>query len=397
MTDVYIVEAVRTAVGSFMGTLAEVHPARLAEVTIRELFRRTGIAPEAVDEVILGNAIGAGLGQNVARQAAMAAGIPQERTAMTVNMVCGSGLRSVVLAAQTIRSGDARIVVAGGTENMSFAPYILPKVRGGLRLGHSEVLDVMVLDGLWDVFNNCHMGITAENLAERFGISRRAQDEYAARSQTRAEAAIKAGRFTDEIVPISVERKKGAPIEFKQDEFPRFGTTVDVLARLKPAFKPNGTVTAGNASGINDGAAAVMVVGEDVLKEKRLTPLARIVSWGYAGTDPAVMGIGPVEAVRKALSLAGWSLEEVELIEANEAFAVQTLALTRCLGWDLERVNVNGGAIALGHPIGASGARILVTLLHEMRRRNARKGLATLCVGGGMGIAMCVERERDKQ
>ncbi|MCX7591077.1 MAG: acetyl-CoA C-acyltransferase, partial [Kiritimatiellae bacterium] len=299
----------------------------------------------------------------------------------------------VVVAAQAIHAGDARLVIAGGTENMSFAPYLLPKARGGLRMGHGEVLDAMILDGLWDVFTNCHMGMTAENLAERFGISRQQQDEYAVRSQSRAEAAIKAGRFADEIVPVIVERKKGGAVEFKVDEFPRFGTTLEVLSRLKPAFKKDGTVTAGNSSGINDGAAAVMVADEEIVKEKSLAPLARIVSWGYAGTDPAVMGIGPVEAVRQALGRAGWTLSDVDLIEANEAFAVQTLALTKCLEWDLERVNVNGGAIALGHPIGASGTRILVTLLYEMRRRQVKKGLATLCIGGGMGIALCVERE----
>ncbi|MDI6775380.1 MAG: acetyl-CoA C-acetyltransferase [Verrucomicrobiota bacterium] len=392
MNDVYIVGAARTAVGNLLGALAEIHPAKLAEPLIRDLIRRAGIEAAAVDEVILGNVLSAGLGQNVARQAAMAAGIPKERPAMSVNMVCGSGLRSVGLAAQAARGGDAEILIAGGTENMSLAPYMLPKARAGIRMGHGEVLDSAVRDGLWDVFNDYHMGVAAENLAERFGISRQDQDEFAAGSQARAESAIKAGRFAEEIVSVGVPQRKGPPVDFKTDEFPRFGTTAEVLAKLKPAFKKDGTVTAGNSSGINDGAACLMIAGEEAVREHKLTPLARIVSGGVVGTDPALMGIGPVEAVKKALTVAGWKLSDVDLIEANEAFAAQALALTRSLEWDLERVNVNGGAIALGHPIGASGARILVTLLCEMRRRNAKKGLATLCIGGGMGIAMCVER-----
>ncbi len=392
MQEVYLVDAARTPIGSFLGTLAEIHPARMAEVLIRELLRRTGIPPAAIQEVLLGNVLSAGLGQNVARQAALRAGIPQESTALTINMVCASGLRSVILAAQSLRHDEAECLVAGGAENMSLAPYLLLKARSGLRMGNAELVDSMIHDGLWDIVNDYHMGMTAENLAERFHIAREEQDAFAAQSQNRAEAAIKAGRFTEEIVPMSVPQRKGDPVLLSIDEGPRWGTTVEILRRLKPAFKKDGTVTAGNASGINDGAACVLVAGEKFLRGRNLTPLARVVSWGMAGTDPAVMGIGPVEAVRRALRRAGWTLDEVDLIEANEAFAVQVLALTRLLGWDLARVNVNGGAIALGHPIGASGARILVTLLYEMRRRDARRGLATLCVGGGMGVALCVER-----
>jgi acetyl-CoA C-acetyltransferase len=307
-------------------------------------------------------------------------------------MVCGSGLRSVVDAARLIRLREADLVVAGGTESMSQAAYLLPKARSGYRLGHGELVDSLVHDGLWDIFNRYHMGVTAENLAERYGISRREQDAFAAESQNRAERAIKAGRFVEEIVALRVPQRKGEALESKQDEFPRFGTTVEALARLKPAFQENGTVTAGNASGINDGAACLLLAGEELVTRKRLEPLARVVSYGYQGTDPAVMGLGPVGAVRKALAAAKWSLAEVELIEANEAFAAQSIAVNRELGLDSTRVNVNGGAIALGHPIGASGARILVTLLYEMKRRNAKRGLASLCIGGGMGIAVCVER-----
>ncbi|NLE60478.1 MAG: acetyl-CoA C-acyltransferase, partial [Planctomycetes bacterium] len=319
------------------------------------------------------------------------AGIPVHKTAMTVNMVCGSGLRAVTLAAAAIRSGEAQVMLAGGTENMSAAPYLLPKARGGYRLGHDQLVDSLIQDGLQDVFNQCHMGITAENLAARYGITRQQQDEFAATSQQRAQAAIAAGRFKDEILPVLIPQRKGDPIRFEQDEFPRPGTTVEKLAALKPAFKPDGTVTAGNASGINDGAAAALLAGQDACRRYSLRPMARVVSWACAGVDPAVMGIGPVQAVRKALDLAGWRLADVQLIEANEAFAAQSLALAKELGWDLAIVNVNGGAIALGHPIGASGARILTTLLHEMKRRSVRKGLATLCIGGGMGIAACVE------
>lgn len=391
MNEVFIIDAVRTAVGNLNGALAGTPAVELGRIVLDALLRKHGLAGEAVDEVILGCVLQAGLGQNVARQSAIAAGIPVHKTAMTVNMVCGSGLRAVTLAAAAIRSGEAQVMLAGGTENMSAAPYLLPKARGGYRLGHDQLVDSLIQDGLQDVFNQCHMGITAENLAARYGITRQQQDEFAATSQQRAQAAIAAGRFKDEILPVLIPQRKGDPIRFEQDEFPRPGTTVEKLAALKPAFKPDGTVTAGNASGINDGAAAALLAGQDACRRYSLRPMARVVSWACAGVDPAVMGIGPVQAVRKALDLAGWRLADVQLIEANEAFAAQSLALAKELGWDLAIVSVNGGAIALGHPIGASGARILTTLLHEMKRRSVRKGLATLCIGGGMGIAACVE------
>jgi len=391
VNEVFIIDAVRTAVGNLNGALAGIPAVELGRIVLDALQRKHGLAGEAVDEVILGCVLQAGLGQNVARQSAIAAGIPVHKTAMTVNMVCGSGLRAVTLAAAAIRSGEAQVMLAGGTENMSAAPYLLPKARGGYRLGHDQLVDSLIQDGLQDVFNQCHMGITAENLAARYGITRQQQDEFAATSQQRAQAAIAAGRFKDEILPVLIPQRKGDPIRFEQDEFPRPGTTVEKLAALKPAFKPDGTVTAGNASGINDGAAAALLAGQDACRRYSLRPMARVVSWACAGVDPAVMGIGPVQAVRKALDLAGWRLADVQLIEANEAFAAQSLALAKELGWDLAIVNVNGGAIALGHPIGASGARILTTLLHEMKRRSVRKGLATLCIGGGMGIAACVE------
>jgi acetyl-CoA C-acetyltransferase len=392
MQPVYIIDAARTAIGSFGGTLAAVPPHELAAPLIAACLARCALQPEEVDEVLLGCVLQAGHGQNIARQAALAAGVPVERTAMTLNMVCGSGLRSVIEAARLIRLGEAGLVVAGGTESMSMAAYLLPKARGGYRLGHGELLDTLVHDGLWDIFNRYHMGVTAENLARRYGISRQEQDAFAAESQNRAERAIKAGRFAEEIVALGIPQRKGGALEFKQDEFPRFGTTLEALARLKPAFQEDGTVTAGNASGINDGAACLLLAGEELVSGKRLQPLARLVSYGYQGTEPAVMGIGPVGAVRQSLAAAKWRLEEVQLIEANEAFAAQSLAVNRELGLDPARVNVNGGAIALGHPIGASGARILVTLLYEMRKRNLKRGLATLCIGGGMGIAACVER-----
>lgn len=392
MNEVFIIDALRTAVGSLNGALAGTLAVELGRIVLDALLPRHGLAGEAVDEVILGCVLQAGLGQNVARQSAIAAGIPVHKTAMTVNMVCGSGLRAVTLAAAAIRSGEAQVMLAGGTENMSAAPYLLRKARGGYRLGHDQLVDSLIQDGLQDVFNQCHMGITAENLAAKYGITRQQQDEFAATSQQRTQAAIAAGRFKDEIVPVLIAQRKGDPIRFEQDEFPRPGTTIEKLAALKPAFKPDGTVTAGNASGINDGAAAALLAGEAACRRYNLRPMARVVSWACAGVDPAVMGLGPVQAVRKALDLAGWNLADVQLIEANEAFAAQSLALTKELGWDLAIVNVNGGAIALGHPIGASGARILATLLHEMKRRSVRKGLATLCIGGGMGIAACVER-----
>ena len=391
MKEVYIVDALRTAVGSFGGTLSGIPASELAAPVIKEVLRRNELDGADVDEVVLGNVLQAGQGQNCARQAQLYSGIPQEKTAQTVNMVCGSGLRTVAAAAQAVKAGDAGIVVAGGTENMSNSPYILPRARTGYRMGDGSVVDGMVKDGLWDVYNDYHMGITAENLAEKYGISREAQDEFAAASQNKAEAAMKAGRFRDEIFPFKVPRRKGDALIFDTDEFPKPGVTAEGISGLRPAFKKDGTVTAANASGINDGAAIVLVAGEDAVREKSLSTMGRIVSYGWAGVDPSIMGIGPVAAVKKALSAAGWTVDDLDLIEANEAFAAQSLAVNAELGWNTDIVNVNGGAIAIGHPIGASGARILVTLLYEMRRRGLRKGLATLCIGGGMGVALCVE------
>ena len=392
MQQAFIVSAARTAIGSFRGSLAQVSAAELGRIALIGALERAGVSPADVDEVLLGSVLQAGHGQNVARQSAMLAGVPKERTAMTVNMVCGSGLRSVALAAQAVRCSDADIVAAGGTESMSNAPYLLKKARAGLGMGHGELTDSMIADGLWDVFNDYHMGVTAENLAEKYGLTRQAQDEFSALSQQKAEKAIAEGRFKDEIVPVSIPQRKGDPVVFDKDEFPRAGTTAQSLGKLRPAFKKDGTVTAGNASGINDGAAAVLVASEAAVSKRGLKPLARVVSYAWAGTDPSIMGIGPVQAVRNALAKASWKLGDVELIEANEAFAAQSLAVAKELGFDMAKVNVNGGAIALGHPIGASGTRILVTLLHEMQKRSLKKGLATLCIGGGMGIAMCVER-----
>ena len=392
MQDVFLVDGVRTAIGNFRGSLASVGAVELGKATVRDLLKRNRLAGHEIDEVVLGCVLQAGLGQNVARQVALQAGIPKEKTALTVNMVCGSGLRSVILAAQAIRCGDAELVVAGGTESMSNAPYLLPKARTGYGMGHGDVLDSMVHDGLWDIFNRYHMGMTAENLAQQYGLTRQMQDEFAALSQQKAEKAIKDGRFNEEIVPISIPQKKGDAIVFAVDEFPRPGTTAEGLAKLRPAFKEGGTVTAGNASGINDGAAAVLVASGKAAAQYGLQPMARVVSYACAGVDPSIMGIGPAHAIGQALARAGWGLGDVELIEANEAFAAQSLAVVRELGLDMQKVNVNGGAIALGHPIGASGSRILVTLLYEMKRRSARNGLAALCIGGGMGVAMCVER-----
>ncbi|MEQ2128625.1 acetyl-CoA C-acetyltransferase [Caldanaerobacter subterraneus] len=393
MREAVIVSAVRTAIGKFGGSLAGIPVVDLGAIVIKEALKRAKVAPEQVDEVFMGIILQAGLGQNPARQSAVKAGIPVEVPATTINMVCGSGLRTVAMAAQAVMLGDADIVVAGGMESMSRAPYLLRDARWGYRMNmpSGELVDEMVYDGLWDVFNQYHMGITAENIAERYKISRQEQDEFALRSQNLAEAAIKAGKFEEEIVPVPIPQKKGDPIEFKVDEHPRFGTTMEDLAKLKPAFKPDGTVTAGNASGINDGAAAVVVMSRDKAKELGITPLATIKSYAYAGVDPAVMGLGPIYSTRKALDKAGLKIEDIDLIEANEAFAAQAIAVARELNFDMEKVNVNGGAIALGHPIGASGARILVTLLHEMKRRGSRLGLATLCIGGGMGISMIVE------
>ncbi|SMF93547.1 acetyl-CoA C-acetyltransferase [Methylomagnum ishizawai] len=392
MAAVVIVAAARTAIGKFGGALANIPAARLGANVIAGLLARTGLEARQVDEVILGQVLAAGAGQNPARQAALYAGLPYETPATTLNKVCGSGLKAIQWAAQAIRCGDAGIVVAGGQENMSLAPHLLPHSRDGQRMGDWSLADSMIVDGLWDIFNDYHMGCTAENIAQRFGLTREEQDAFAAASQHKAEAAIAAGRFRDEIIPIEVPQGKKPPLVFDTDEFPRAGTTAEALAKLKPAFRPEGTVTPGNASGINDGAAAVLLMAESTAERLGLTPLARIAAFGCAGVDPAVMGLGPIEATRKALDRAGWSIDALDLVEANEAFAAQAIAVNRELGWDTAKVNVHGGAIALGHPIGASGARILVTLLYGMALRDAKKGLATLCIGGGQGIAVAVER-----
>lgn len=392
MQDVVIVAATRTAVGSFQGSLANVPAVELGATVIRALLAQTGVAPAEVDEVILGQVLTAGAGQNPARQAAVKAGLPHEVPALTLNKVCGSGLKAVQLAVQAIRCGDAEIVIAGGMENMSLAPYVLPKVRSGLRLGHAELVDSMISDGLWDAFNDYHMGQTAENLVQQYQLSREAQDNFAARSQQRAAAAVESGRFREEITPVAIPQRKGEPLLFDTDEGIRADTTAEGLARLRPAFAKDGSVTAGNASSLNDGAAAVLVMSATRAAALGLTPLAHIAAYASAGVDPAIMGIGPVSATRKTLEKAGWQLSDLDLIEANEAFAAQALAVGQELGWDDEKVNVNGGAIALGHPIGASGCRVLVTLLHELRRRDGRRGLATLCIGGGQGVALAVER-----
>jgi acetyl-CoA C-acetyltransferase len=391
MKEVVIVSACRTAIGSFNGTLKNVKPADLGATVVKEAVNRAGIKPEQVDEVIFGNVLQAGLGQNVARQVSIKAGLPIETTAMTINIVCGSGLKSVALAANQIKAGEADIVVCGGTENMSNAPYAVPSARFGARMFNTPMVDVMVNDGLWDAFNNYHMGMTAENVAAQYGLTREMQDEFAVASQNKAEAAVKSGRFKDEIVPVVIKGKKGDTV-FDTDEFPKFGTTMESVSKLKPAFKKDGgTVTAANASGINDSAAALVVMSKEKADELGLKPMAKIVSYATGGVDPSVMGIGPVPAVRKALAKADLTIDDMDLIEANEAFAAQSLAVARDLGFDMSKVNVNGGAIALGHPIGASGARILVTLLYEMQKRGSHKGLATLCIGGGMGQALIVE------
>ncbi|MDF3840603.1 acetyl-CoA C-acetyltransferase [Pseudomonas citronellolis] len=393
MQDVVIVAATRTAIGAFQGSLANIPAHELGAIVIRELLQRSGVKPEQVDEVILGQVLTAGSGQNPARQAAIAAGLPHAVPALTLNKVCGSGLKALHLAAQAIRCGDAEVVIAGGQENMSLSPYVLPKARTGLRMGHAQLVDSMIVDGLWDAFNDYHMGITAENLVEKYGISREAQDAFAAASQQKAVAAIEAGRFRDEIVPVSIPQRKGEALSFDTDEQPRAGTTAESLAKLKPAFRKDGSVTAGNASSLNDGAAAVLLMSAAKAKELGLPVLARIASYASAGVDPAIMGIGPVSATRRCLDKAGWQLAELDLVEANEAFAAQSLAVGKELGWDAAKVNVNGGAIALGHPIGASGCRVLVSLLHEMLRRDAKKGLATLCIGGGQGVALALVRD----
>lgn len=390
--EIVIVSAVRTAVGSFQGALKDIPATRLGAIVIKEAIERAGIKPEQVSEVIMGNVLQAGLGQNPARQAAIQSGLPETVPAMTINKVCGSGLKAVHLAYQAIYAGDAEIVVAGGMENMSLAPYLMPKARTGYRMGDQTVVDSMLQDGLTCAFNNYHMGITAENLCDRYDISREEQDEFSARSQARAAAAIEAGRFEDEIVPVEIPQRKGDPVIFKEDEYVKPGTTAEKLGKLRPAFKKDGSVTAGNASGINDGAAAVIVMSKAKADELGLTPLATVVANGHAGVDPAVMGIGPVQAVKNVLKKADMSMGDIELIEANEAFAAQSIAVDRELQFNHDILNVNGGAIALGHPIGASGARVFVSLLHEMQKRDAKTGLATLCIGGGQGVATIVKR-----
>ena len=376
---------------SVLSAVSAVNPADTAATVIKALLDRQGLKPEDVDEVVLGCVLQTALGQNISRQALIKAGIPVEKTAYTINMVCGSGLRSIMLASQSVMCGDADMIIAGGTENMSMAPYALPGARNGYRMGDNKIVDTMVHDGLWDIFNNYHMGITAENLAEKYSISREEQDAFAAASQNKAEAARNAGKFKDEIIPVVIPQRKGEPVIFENDEFIRDGVTAESLGKLKPAFKKDGTVTAGNASGINDGAAGFIVASGDFVKERKLQPLARVVSYGYAGVDPSIMGFGPVDAVKTALKKAGWSVSDLQLVEANEAFAAQAISVNKALGWDTSIVNVNGGAIAIGHPIGASGTRILTTLVYEMKKRNLSKGLATLCIGGGMGAALCVE------
>jgi len=390
MDDIVIASAARTPVGSFNGTLSSLPAHELATVALKGAFERAGVSPAEVDELILGQILSAGEGQNPTRQAARGAGMPDEKTAFGVNQLCGSGLRSVALAAQQIRTGESKILAAGGMESMSAAPHAA-HLRNGVKMGPLDLVDTMLKDGLMDAFHGYHMGVTAENVATKFQITREQQDEFALNSQLKASAAQKAGKFKEEIVPVTVKTRKG-DVVVADDEFIRHDATIDGMRKLRPAFSKEGTVTAGNASGINDGAAAVIVMSAAEAAKRGVKPLARIASFATAGVDPAIMGTGPIPASRKALERAGWKIGDLDLIEANEAFAAQALAVNKDLGWDVSKVNVNGGAIALGHPIGASGARILVTLLHEMGRRNAKKGLATLCVGGGMGVAMCVER-----
>jgi acetyl-CoA C-acetyltransferase len=391
MSEIVIASAARTPVGAFNGGLSSVPAHLLGQVAIQASLERAGIEPGEVSEVIMGQILTAGQGQNPARQASIAAGVPVEVPAWGVNQLCGSGLRSVALGYQAIRQGDSRIVVAGGQESMSQAPHAA-YLRAGQKMGDLNLVDTMIKDGLWDAFHGYHMGNTAENVAEKYQITREQQDAFAVASQNKAEAAIKAGRFKDEIVPVTLKGRKGDSV-VDTDEHPRFGATFDGMAKLRPAFSRDGTVTAGNASGINDGAAAVVLMSAEEAARRGLEPLARIVSWAHAGVDPAIMGTGPIPASRKALERAGWSVDDLDLVEANEAFAAQACAVNKDLGWDPDKVNVNGGAIALGHPIGASGTRVFVTLLHEMIKRDAKKGLATLCIGGGMGIAMCVQRD----
>ncbi len=392
MTDVVIVAAGRTAVGSFNGAVAKIAAADLGAHVIRHLLARSGVKPEQVSEVLLGQVLTGGAGQNPARQALIKAGLPEMIPAMTINKVCGSGLKATHLAAQAIKSGDAEIVIAGGQENMSLAPHLLQGSRDGFRMGDAKIVDSMILDGLWDVYNQYHMGVTAENVAKKYGISRAEQDAFAAASQQKAEAAQKAGRFKEEIIALEIPQRKGPATVFDRDEYPKAGTTAEKLAGLKPAFDKAGTVTAGNASGINDGAAAVIMMSAAKAQELGLKPLVRIAAYSSAGVDPKLMGMGPVPASKLCLSKAGWTKDTPDLMEINEAFAAQAIAVNKEMGWDTAKINVNGGAIAIGHPIGASGARILVTLIHEMIKRDAKKGLASLCIGGGMGVALAVER-----
>ncbi len=391
MSDVVIVSAARTAIGKFGGTLGKVPAARLGAHVIKAALARAGIAPDTVSEVIMGHVLTAGVGQNAGRQAARFAGLPDGVPAMTINKVCGSGMKAIHMAAQAIKAGDARIMVAGGQENMSLAPHVMMGSRDGFRMGDAKLVDSMVNDGLWDVYNNYHMGITAENVARQYNVTRQDQDEFAAHSQQKAEAAIAAGRFKDEIVPYEIESKKGT-IVFDTDEYAKAGTTAEKLAELRPAFDKAGTVTAGNASGINDGAAAVVVMSADTARDLGLPVLARIRAYSSAGIDPTIMGMGPVPASQLCLKKAGWSAADLDVMEINEAFAAQAVAVNRQMGWDTSKVNPNGGAIALGHPIGASGCRIVVSLVHEMIRRDAKKGLASMCIGGGMGVAIALER-----
>ena len=390
MDDIVIVAAARTPVGSFLGGLKDVSAAFLGQVAIKEVIKRGKLDPQEVDEVIMGQVLTGGTGQNPARQAALAAGLPKEKTALTINQVCGSGVRSIALGAQSINSGDTSIVICGGQESMSQAPHCA-NLRKGQKMGNLEFIDTMIHDGIWCAINGYHMGITAENVAKKWQITREAQDEFSVNSQNKAEKAQKDGKFKDEITPVTIEGRKGS-IVVEEDEYIRHGLTIESLQKLKPAFDKEGTVTAGNASGINDGAAAVILMKAKEAEKRKLKPIVRIASWATAGVDPELMGSGPIPASKKALELAGWKIDDLDLIEANEAFAAQACAVNKELGWDLSKVNVNGGAIAIGHPIGASGTRVLITLIHEMIKRDSKKGLATLCIGGGQGIAMCLER-----
>jgi len=391
MEDIYIVGAARTPIGKFGGALAKMPASDLGALVIRKVLERAGVQPEQVSEVILGQVLTAGVGQNPARQAAIKAGLPHMIPSMTINKVCGSGLKAAMLGAQAIANGDSDIVIAGGQESMSLSPHAMMGSRDGYRMGDAKLVDTMIVDGLWDVYNQYHMGVTAENVAKEYAVTRDEQDEFAVKSQNKAEAAQKAGRFADEIIPVEIASRKG-PVIFKDDEYPRHGATLEAMQALKPVFDKNGTVTAGNASGINDGAAAVVLASARKVKELGLRPIGKIKAFASAGVDPKYMGMGPVPASKRCLSRAGWEPKDLELMEINEAFAAQAIAVNRQMGWDTAKVNVNGGAIALGHPIGASGCRVLVTLLHEMQKRGAKKGLASLCIGGGMGVALAVER-----